>query len=191
MKTAKWHALCVALAILAIAAAAQAGDAPPKKKIMLGAFAATALPPDQARAIENLVCADLAANRTYDVVCPDDVGAVIKEQQLKMGLGACPEGDCMNVTEKMMESDLTVRGTIDAVGGKYVFTLVIAETGNDRQLAKASVETGQNVEKLTGRIKGLVGDLYKNLAAPPPEKKPETPPPPAPPPAPPKDEKKK
>ena len=169
MKTKRGAAaiLCVSLALV-IAAAASAADAPARKKIMLGAFAAGGLATEQLRSLENIVCAELASNRGYEVVCPDDVGAVLKEQQLKMGLGACMEGDCMNVTGKLMESDLTVTGTLETKDGRYLTTLAISDTKTGRQLATASVTTAQELEKLVGKVKGLVGDLYKNLDAPPP-----------------------
>jgi len=158
----------IAASLLVTTMGFAAGPAPAKKKIMLGAIAAPSIPAEQVRSLENLVCAELAQNRVFDVVCPDDVGAVLKEQQLKMGLGACMDGDCMNVAGKLMESDYTVAGAVDAAGGKYVFTLTVVEGAGGLAVAKASVESAADVEKLTAKLKTVVSDLYKSLAAPPP-----------------------
>lgn len=159
-------ALAVVSCVAFAAGAAGAGDAPARKKIMLGSFTAAAVPAAELRSLENLACAELALSRGYDVVCPDDINAVLKEQQLKMGLGACPDGDCMNVAGKLMDSDLTVTGAIDEKDGKWIFTLAIVETAGQKPRAKASAETAQNVEKLVAKVKPLVADLLKNLAAP-------------------------
>ena len=163
--------LAVVACIALTAGAAHAGDAPAKKKIMLGSFTAAGVLADQLRSLENLACAELAQSRAYDVVCPDDINSVLKEQQLKMGLGACPDGDCMNVAEKLMNSDLTVTGAVEEKDGKWIFTLAIVETAGQKPRAKASAETVQNVEKLVAKVKPLVADLYKDLAAPPPPDK--------------------
>ncbi|MBI5528874.1 MAG: hypothetical protein HY897_21300 [Deltaproteobacteria bacterium] len=145
----------------------------PKKKIMLGAVTTSGIPAEQGRALESLICAELAANKTYDVVCPEDLGAVLKEQALKMGLGACTAGDCMDATGKMMESDFNVTAAVEARDGKFVVSLSVAETKSGARAASATSEPAPSVEKLTVKLKGVVSDLYKNLASPPPQKKPE------------------
>lgn len=165
-------ALAVVSCVAFAAGTAGVGDAPVRKKIMLGSFTAATVPAAELRSLENLACAELALNRGYDVVCPDDINAVLKEQQLKMGLGACPDGDCMNVAGKLMDSDFTVTGAIEEKDGKWIFTLAIVETAGHRPRAKASAETAQNVEKLVAKVKPVVTDLYRNLSNPPEAAKP-------------------
>lgn len=166
----------VAACVVLTAGAAHAGDTPAKKKIMLVSFSSAAVPAAELRSIETLACGELARHRGYDVVCPEDVNAVLKEQQLKMGLGACPDGDCMNAAGKLMDSDFTVTGAIEEKDGKWMFTIAIVETAGQKPRAKASAETAQNVDKIAAKIKPLVADLYKNLsnlpaaAKPPPDK---------------------
>jgi hypothetical protein len=167
----------VATFILSTLATAEEVSKPAKRKLMLGAVVTAGIPAEQGRALESLICAELAANKNYDVVCPEDLGAVLKEQALKMGLGACTAGDCMDATGKMMEADLNVTAAVEARDGKFVLSLSVADAKSGARAGSASSAPATSVEKLAGEIKSVVSGIYKNLVSspsvPPPEKKPD------------------
>jgi ferredoxin-like protein FixX len=172
-------AVLVVLSFFSAAAAgesdAKGGDAKAaKKRILLKSIDAAYLPADDAQSLETLVCAELSRNKAFDVACPADVNALMKEQSLRMAMGACAGAECGNA-DRILQCDMTALAAVKDADNRYILTITLNAKESGEELAKAWVGTAANGKALADKIPAVVKDLYADLAKPRPALQPPAP----------------
>ncbi len=82
--------------------------------------------------LTNLFCTELAAQKTYEVICSDEAAAIMQQSTTGALLGSCDDDDCLDSIEKTMQSDYTVTSTVGKADNGYVLTAGIMNNAQKR-----------------------------------------------------------
>ena len=149
--------LATTAAILAIGSVAQAEG---KTRVAVRAFAAKGVDASVAGTVETSFCSALA-NQSLDVVCPDDVKALISVKQADLGLGNCEnDEECIKNLAKVADASKVVTGEVSKIGESFIVSVAMIDSTSGKVLARASEKTNK-VEDLLEKLEGLA----KKLAA--------------------------
>jgi hypothetical protein len=140
-----------------------------KPRLILRSVEATGLEEEDARMVEHLLCAELGKNKAFDVGCPDDVNALLKDQALKQQLGACAGLACGG-GDRVLKNDYLVSPSLRVIDERYSLTLTIAPQDSEDVAAKAQVGTKADMQYLAEKIPSVVKDLYADFKKPKPPK---------------------
>ncbi|MFA6033741.1 MAG: hypothetical protein WC889_12645 [Myxococcota bacterium] len=132
-----------------------------------------------AQVLQTLVCSELGAGKVYDIFCPEDTDTLIKNQVMRMELGACQDGDCGQAGKKMFVADITVAPSLLPVregSGDCNFVLIATREPSGDMLGRASrqvaCDPGKSIDTVRPLAKELLAAMAKALASAP-AKKPE------------------
>ncbi len=90
--------------------------------------------------LTNLFCTELAAQKTYEVICADEAAAIMQQSTTGALMGSCDDEDCLDSIEKTMQSDFTVSSTVGKSDNGYVLTAGIMNNA-----AKRVVKRGEYI----------------------------------------------
>lgn len=153
-------ACALAGGMLSLAAATPATAAETKPKIAVRAFAAKGVDPSTAATLETSFCTALG-NEGTDVLCPDEVKAMVSVKQQAMGFGSCDDDEaCTRQISKVTDSQRVVTGEVAKLGELYIVSVTLIDAETNKVLARAS-DRSSKLEDLLDKVNGLA----KKLAA--------------------------
>lgn len=155
------HGMLAGLATLAcVLALAPVARAEGKPRVAVKAFAAKGVDSSVSGTIETSFCSALA-NQSFDVLCPDDIKALIAAKQVDLGMGSCDNDDaCVKSIGNIAHATKVVTGEVSKLGDSYILSVSIIDAENGKVLGRASDKTGK-LEELLDKVDGLA----KKLAA--------------------------
>jgi TolB-like protein len=150
--------VAAAAAVLVMAGPAQAEG---KVKVAVRSFSAKGVDASVAGTLETSFCSALA-NQGLDVLCPEDVKALVTAKQADLGLGNCEsDEECVKAIAKVSDAARVVTGEVSKLGDAYLISVSIIDAKNGKVLGRATSEKTNKVEDLLDRVDGLA----KKLAA--------------------------
>ncbi len=130
------------------------------KRIAVRSFAAKGVDSNVAATVETSFCSALA-NESLDVVCPDEIKALISVKQADLGLGNCDsDEECIKNIGKASDAGRVVTGEVSKLGESFIVSVAMIDSETGRVLSRASDKTPK-VESLLDKLEGLA----KKLAA--------------------------
>lgn len=131
-----------------------------KTRVAVRSFAAKGVDLSVAQTVETSFCTALS-DAGYDVLCPDDVKALIASKATELGTGACDsDAECIQNIVKVSNAARVVSGEVSKLGDTYILSVSMID-------AKTGSVVGRSSEK-TNKLEGLldkVEPLAKKLAA--------------------------
>jgi TolB-like protein len=159
-----WHRVTtwlLAIAMLAVAGSvAQAADKAPaeKTRVAVRTFAAKGVDASVAGTIETSFC-DALSKQPFDVICPDDLKALLSVKQADLGLGTCEnDDDCIKSIAKLSEAKRVVTGEVSKLGDSFIVSVTMIDAESGKVLSRASDKT-LKVEALLDKLEGLAKKL--------------------------------
>ena len=147
--------LATTAAFLAIATVAQAQT---RTRVAVRSFAAKGVDASIAGTVETSFCNSLS-NQGFDVVCPDDVKALISVKQADLGLGNCENDDeCIKNVAKVADAARVVTGEVSKLGDQFIVSVTMIDAQSGRVLGRASDNT-KKVEDILDKLDGLAKKL--------------------------------
>jgi hypothetical protein len=149
-------------------AAKPGAAAPGKIRVILGGVEPGVLTAEQAASMQIAVCAEFAAIKGLDVVCPGDVAAIMRERELMMALGTCSGEACGKGIDKLLQGEFSVYPMIDRVSStedKCAFTIVIKRGPAETALSRVEKRGGCSFDKLCKLVKGLAEETAASMEA--------------------------
>jgi len=159
-----WHRVgtwLLAVATLVLAAnAAQAADKAEKEKpkVAVKSFAAKGVDSSVAGTLETSFCNALA-NQSMEVLCPDDLKAIISVKQTDLGMGSCDnEEECIKNIAKMSDAKRVVTGEVSKLGESFILSVAMIDAESGKVLSRASEKTSK-LENLLDKVDSLAKKL--------------------------------
>jgi hypothetical protein len=121
-----------------------------KVRIALEPLRAPAMSVALVEAVEENLCAAIAAATGADVVCPGDVAAMAVAAREGAILGACATDECLRRVDAMNDADRRVSGSLERGEGVLVLSLQVVDRAGP---------SGRSVEKLPEDLDGLFSRL--------------------------------
>lgn len=155
----------LALTLLAALAPIGPGSAAEDKtasgnRVAVRSFAAKGVDAAVASTVETSFCTALAADRSLEVVCPDDLQALLAQRQAQFGLGGCDSNEekCLKDLAQLSQASRIVSGEVSRVGELFVVSATLVDARSGKVLARAS-EKVKKVEALLDAVGPLAGKL--------------------------------
>lgn len=164
MRTAirRWK-LVILTAVAAFAVNAGAEEKAPRaeekqSKVAVRAFGAKGVDASVAGTIETAFC-DALSKQNLEVVCSEDVKALMNMRQTDLGLGNCDsEEECTKQVAKIAEAGRVVTGDVSKLGDQFIVSVTLIDAESSKVVARASDKT-QKVEALLDKLEGLAKKL--------------------------------
>jgi hypothetical protein len=149
--------LMAAVVILGLTGTAQADG---KVRVAVRSFSPKGVDASVAATVETSFCSALA-NQNVDVLCPDEIKALVAQKQGELGLGNCDSDDeCVKSIAKVSDAAKVVIGEVAKLGDAFILSVSIIDSKSGRVLARGSEKVAK-VENLLDKVDGLA----KKLAA--------------------------
>jgi TolB-like protein len=160
MKTLPRGFVAVVAALACVLALAPAARAEGKTRVAVKSFAAKGVDNSVAGTLETSFCSALS-NQSMEVLCPDDIKALISAKQAELGLGKCDsDEECVKSIANVAHAAKVVTGEVSKLGESYILSVSIIDAENGKVLTRASDKTSK-LEELLDKVEGLA----KKLAA--------------------------
>ena len=154
-------AACAFAVIAAPTAQAQEKAESKSSKVAVRSFAAKGVETSVAGTIETAFC-DALSKQSLEVVCPDDVKALMSVRQTDLGLGNCDsEEECTKQVAKISEASRVVTGEVSRLGDSYIVSASMIDADSGKVLGRASEKTGK-LEALLDKLEGLAKKLVSS-----------------------------
>jgi len=159
-----WSILILVSFFAGFSVYAQAGQERGKnQRIMLNGIDSSVLKEEESRMLEIVICNAFFCEKKCDVVCPQDVAAVMNEQAIRMQLGVCAGTEC-SATDKVLRCDYTVSTNVSMEKGDYTLTMILSSATTGAELVKLTKNKLRNYKVLTEEAEGFVKRLLTELA---------------------------
>jgi hypothetical protein len=147
--------LCVALALSLQSLAAHADG---KTRVAVRSFVAKGVDLSIAQTLETSFCTALS-DAGYDVLCPDDVKALIASKATELGTGACEnDEECVKNIVKASNAARVVNGEVSKIGDTFIISVSMIDAKSGSVVGRASEKTPK-VESLLDKVAPLAGKL--------------------------------
>lgn len=158
-----------------VLASASAAQAEPPAKVVLQDLVARGVSASDAAALTTATCTALAAHRSLQLLCGDELRALLQWNALASGLDRCRDEACAAAGARALQAQRLVTGQVAQIGAELVLSLslVDAQAGQVRARAEARAPS---LEALHARLE----DTVRALLAPPKPTPPKSTPPRAP-----------
>ena len=120
-------------------------------KVLVQDLAARGVEVHEAASIATASCTALAQRKGYDVLCGDDLRAMIKWNTMAATFNNCADASCMSTTAKAMKARFVVSGSVAKVGDAFVLTLSMLDVKQGKTRGRAEVKADS------------LGSLYKQV----------------------------
>lgn len=128
-----------ALLVLCTAVIAAPAYAKPASKLLLQDLSAVGVEGHEAKALSTATCGELAKRKGYQVMCGDDLRAMIKWNAMAASFNACDGDDCLAKTASAVDARYVVSGSVAKVGDDVVLSLVLLNTEKGVPVGRASI----------------------------------------------------
>lgn len=152
-----------ALAVLLLTASAAPAvvlAAPPPEKILLQDLVGQGVPPPDVAALTSATCHALGARPGLDLLCGDDLRALLQWQAAATSLDACRDEACRSAAARGLEARLVVSGTVSKVGEGVVLALALLDARAGQVRGRAEIEA-KSVAELHPQVAKAIGRLFE------------------------------
>lgn len=104
--------------------------------------------------LEGAFCASLAQGKKFDLLCAQDLAAVLTHLQDQMMFAACEEEQCLAKMAEAANAEFVLNLSIGKVGDKYLLDAVL-HTAEGKVKTRYSQETDGPVEALLPAVEKL------------------------------------
>ena len=156
------RAWVIAVGVLACAAEVRAE---PAGKVILQDLAARGVSASDAAALTTATCTALASSGSLELLCGDELRALMQWNALASGLDRCRDEACAAAGARALHAERLVTGSVAKVGGELVLSLIDAASGQVRARAEARAPS---LEALHTRLEVTVRALLAPAKPPPP-----------------------
>jgi hypothetical protein len=148
-------ALCVVLALVLQPFAARADG---KTRVAVRSFVAKGVDLSVAQTLETSFCTSLS-EAGYDVLCPDDVKALIASKATELGTGACDsDEECVRNIVKASNAARVVNGEVSRLGDTFIISVAMIDAKTGSVVARATEKTNK-LEMLLDKVGPLASKL--------------------------------
>lgn len=149
--------LIAAVALASWAPAAQAEDKP-QVRVAVRSFSAKGLEQSTASTLETVFC-DALAKESYDVLCSEDLNAILTQRQQELGLGQCEsDDDCLKSVGEIAHAAKMVTGEVSKVGDTYLISVTMIDVASGRVSSRATEKTTK-LEQLLDKVPSVAHKL--------------------------------
>jgi TolB-like protein len=149
-----------AIIVVAVVALSGAALADGKKKLAVREFKAQGVDRSTASILESQLCTELLNTGKVDVVCPDDLKAMMEFKKSEIAFGKC-EGDevaCVEQVGKLANAERVLNGEIGKLDDQVILSVSLVDVASQKTLARRS----ESASDASGLLKKLP-DLAKKL----------------------------
>lgn len=140
-----------------------AASAAPAHKLFVANLTPRNVSAGVAQTIDTALCSTARADKRFDVVCPDEVKAILQADAMNamLGGGSVCEGDgCGELLAQRVKADLMVTGSLSKLEkGKYVLTLDLVDMASAKSIARIEEQINGSEEQVYKRAPGAVKKL--------------------------------
>lgn len=155
----RWKSVILGACALAMAVApAVQAEEKATPKVAVRTFAAKGVDASVAGTIETAFC-DALSKQSLDVVCPDDIKALMSVRQTDLGLGNCDsEEECSKQVAKIASASHVVTGEVSKLGESFIVSATMIDAESGKVVARGSEKTSK-LEALLDKLDGLAKQL--------------------------------
>lgn len=135
--------------------------AAPEERLLLHDLVAQGVEAPVAQALTSATCFELASTKGFDLMCPDDVRALMQWNAMASTFSACQDQACLESSAKALDARLVVSGNVQKVGETFALTLALLDTRLGKVRARAEVKAA-SVDALHKQVAEAVGQLIKD-----------------------------
>ena len=128
------------LASVALLLVSAPGSAAAAEKVVVQDLAPRGVEAHEAAALSTATCTALAKRKRYDVLCGDDLRAMIKWNTMAASLNACADDTCLGNIAKAMKARYVVSGSVTKVGDDFVLALSMLDVDAGRPVGRSEVK---------------------------------------------------
>lgn len=140
---------------LALASSAEAAE-----KLLVQDLTAQGVEAPAASALSTATCHQLAKQKAIEVLCGDDLRAMMQWNAMAASFNNCKDDSCFETSAKAMEAGLVVSGSVAKVGQDFVLSLTLFDVKQAKSLARGEVKAG-SVEALYKQVPEAVQVLLE------------------------------
>jgi len=133
----------IRLLIVAIATLFASSALAAPSKLLVQDLSAVGVEAHEAKAIGTATCGELAKRKGYQVLCGDDLRAMVKWNAMAASFNACQGEDCLAKTAAAVDAQYVVSGSVSKVGDEVVLALVLLNTEEGRPVGRASIKASE------------------------------------------------
>lgn len=121
---------------LAVASPALAAD----DKLLVQDLTAQGVEAPAAQALSTATCHQIAQKKGIDVLCGDDLRALMQWNAMAASFNGCQDQACFENSAKALEARLVLSGSVSKVGEQYVLSLSLFDVKLARSMGRAEVK---------------------------------------------------
>lgn len=125
---------------LALGPAAGPADAARSRKVLVQDLQARGVEGHEAAALSTAACNALAKRKDLEVLCGDDLRAMVKWNTMAATFNACADDACAASTAKALSAALVVSGSVAKVGPGLVLSLAMIDVARGEPVGRAEVK---------------------------------------------------
>ncbi len=155
--------------LMAVGVLAGAPDAraEPAAKVILQDLAARGVSASDAAALTTATCTALAASGSLELLCGDELRALMQWNALASGLDRCRDDACAAAGARALHAERLVTGSVAKVGGELVLSLALIDAASGQVRGRAEARA-PSLEALHARLEVTVRALLARAKPPPP-----------------------
>jgi len=146
---------CATVLALAVASPAFAAE----EKLLLQDLIPQGVDTTYAAALSSATCHALSNRKGLDLLCGDDLRALIQWSQVATSLDACKDDACLGAAARGLDAQLVVSGTVGKIGDGYVLSLSLLDAKAGRVRGRSEVKAA-SLEALHAQVAEAVSALF-------------------------------
>ncbi|MFO0724665.1 MAG: hypothetical protein U1E65_12860 [Myxococcota bacterium] len=147
--------MLIALSTMLVLAAAPAAE----ERLLLHDLTAEGVEAPVAQALTTAACFELSALKSFDLMCPDDIRALMQWNAMASTFSACQDQACLESSAKALDAKLVASGSVQKAGESYVLSLSLLDTRAGKVRARAEVKAA-SIDALHKQVAEAVSQLF-------------------------------
>ena len=111
-----------------------------KPKLLMPRLQARGVQSHEAKTISTALCHAVSKLKRYELVCSDDLAAMVKWNTRAAQLNACQRDDCMAEAAKAMQANLLISGSVSKVDSDYVLAASLIDVSSGKVKKRAELK---------------------------------------------------
>jgi hypothetical protein len=122
-----------------------------ESKLLVQDLTAQGVDGPQAAALSTATCHQLSLRKGIDVLCGDDLRALMQWNAMAASFNACNDQTCFESSAKALEARLVVSGSVAKIGDQYVLNLSLFDVHLARSVGRSEVKAA-SIEALYKQV---------------------------------------
>ncbi len=131
----------------------------PPEKVLLQDLVAQGVDAAQAAALSSAACHALGARRDLELLCGDDLRALMQWNAVATSLDACKDEACVSAGARGLDAKLVVSGSVSKVGDGFVLAMSLLDAKAGRVRSRAEVKAA-SMEALHQQVAEAISQLF-------------------------------